>query len=97
MAIQAIRRSDTSFEVIACDTFTAADVSRIVAALARRPRGAVAVVDLRRVRSCEPPALAALSRFLVEESVPYVLLGLSISDRRLLRYLEPADAAGSPA
>ncbi|HET9596494.1 MAG TPA: hypothetical protein VFP65_12970 [Anaeromyxobacteraceae bacterium] len=89
MAIQAMRRSARSFEVIAHDTLTMADVDRIVAALARRPEGALAVIDLRLVRTCEPWALSRLDRSLADAGVPHVLRGLTHTHRRLLRYLRP--------
>jgi hypothetical protein len=93
MAIRAIRRTDTAFEVIACEDLTTADVKRIAAALARRPRGAVTTIDLRHVRTCQPPALLMLSRLLAAAGAPYELRGLTGADHRLLQYLEPTARA----
>ncbi len=93
MPIQAIQRSGTSVEVVVGDALTREDVEFLRDALALGPRGADLTVDLRRTRTCELPALLALSRVLEESGARFALVGLTSASRRLLRYLDPGFAS----
>ncbi len=88
MAIQSVERSGKSVQVVIADALTEGDARRIRELIRSRADGIHVTVDVRFARSCHALALLMLSDVRSSATQPPEFVGLSATNRRLLRYLD---------
>lgn len=88
MAIRSVERSGKRVQVVIADAFTEGDARRIRELIRSRANRIHVTVDVRFARSCHALALLMLSDVGSLATQPPEFVGLSATNRPLLRYLD---------